>query len=357
MKSRHHQRPYPARSRKRRDGRVRLRIESLESRTVPTNGLFPPLFSVVEIEGNDTVDVAQQLGTLTAGNETHILGEIGNANDPQSLSDVDWFRFVLDEPTQITITTENLSPNDSAPSILHLFQEATLNDFDIYNTLGQIEIATTAGQDNQEATIQEILGKGIYHIAVSGSDNTVFHPYLADSGAATSGGDYEVVLQAEDPRIETGGGPVVLEQDPDNAVFPPSPFILRVPVDGLLDQSTISFLLSEPNSTIELIYNPTGEFGNGADQPISLQLVYFNAETGELQIIPGVPQDQPEDPGGGFGNPGGGFGDPGGGFGDPGGGFGDPGGGFGDPSGGFGDPTGGDTGGFDDPSGGFGDPT
>src|SRR5688572_19030501 len=87
-----------------RRGIARLRLEALETRTVPASIYFPFASSLSEHEPNDILDpesLTGNLGQLSIVSPLEVRGTIGNG--AYGDADVDWYRFSLETPARISL--------------------------------------------------------------------------------------------------------------------------------------------------------------------------------------------------------------------------------------------------------------
>lgn len=264
---------------------VRLHIETLETRCLPSVTSWPGFLNPVpETEANDTLDQAQNLGDLSVVPRAEAIGTIGTTASDQA--DVDWYTFQLDRPASVTLTTPPAQPQGQAVTTLSLYNSDP-NDFNDpydplgYRLLGQSDSADQAGG----ARINQRLAAGTYYVAVSGSGNHYFHPFLADSGAGGATGDYGLLITAADLGLGANNGPMVLAADPQPGALPGhSPFLIRVDVSEPLDPNTVT-----AGGTVQLLSNANGTFGDGHDQVVTLASVNLNSAGNELLIAPAAP--------------------------------------------------------------------
>ena len=150
-------------------------------------GLLSP---TVDAKPNDTLDVAQVVGTVSGDHNVEIVGTIGGGSDFSS--DVDWFRFNLDQAG--TVQLDALANDDGVNSsvVLTLYGDQ-IPFYDPNLSLGHRLLGRREGQaGGYAASLGVTLEAGIYYVAVSGAGNRFFHPFLADSGHAGVGGEYGV---------------------------------------------------------------------------------------------------------------------------------------------------------------------
>ncbi len=279
-------------------GLVRLSLETLETRLVPTSfqwtGTFP---AVAEVELNDTIIRAQDLGNLTRAGQAGVTGTISN---DATGGGVDWYQFTLTAPADVHLATLDKAGGSQFVSVLSLYN----NDaFDFTDALDPLQHRLLAQDDGSthggDATIDRLLGAGTYYVAVSGAGNLYFHPQLPDSGYAGSTGDYGLAITTTDAGIVATDGPAVLTVDPaPGSTLARSPFMIRADLSEMLDPGTFIFAAPgqdpsvyanpAPGQTVELRYSATGDFSAGhyADIPITPN---FSSAANELQIVPAAP--------------------------------------------------------------------
>ena len=149
------------------------------------------------------------------------------------------------------------------------------------------------------------LAAGTYYVAVSGHGDSIFrNPFLADSGYAGSTGAYRLLVTASPLPLAPSDGPVVLAVDSGllngpglfpaqtgTAVLNSSPLALYVDFSSPIDPSTVSLQQSlSDGSSVQLTFNPTGQFGNGNDSPRPSETAFHYApDAMELQLQPAAP--------------------------------------------------------------------
>src|SRR5439155_24642698 len=166
-----------------RDRRLtfRLDLEALETRTLPSVTSWPGLLNpVAETEPNDTLDHSQGLGDLTRTPRAEVIGSISN---DLSGAGVDWYSFRLDRAANVSLTTPKAQADSPPVTTLSLYNTDLYDANDPYNVLGYrlLEQADSAAQGGT-AQIDRRLAPGTYYVAVSGSGNHYFNPFLAGSG-------------------------------------------------------------------------------------------------------------------------------------------------------------------------------
>jgi hypothetical protein len=186
----------------------------------------------------------------------------------------------------VSISTPKAQPGSPPVTTVSLYNTDPNDWNDPYDPLGNrlLEQADSAAQGGT-AQIERQLAPGTYYVAVSGSGNHYFHPYLADSGYAGATGNYGLLLTATDLGLSPSDGPIVLAADPQpGAKLDRSPFLIRVDLSEPLDPNTVV-----AGGTVQLITNLNGTFGDGNDQPVSLASANLNSAGNELLIAPAAP--------------------------------------------------------------------
>jgi hypothetical protein len=260
-----------------------LHFEELESRLALAAPVWPGLIHPIqESEPNDTLDQAQSLGSLSATGRGEVIGRIGNG--AAAASDVDWYSFTLDRPAHVTLITLDLPVNSPFVSVLSLYNSDIVvpgDSYDGHRLLAQDDGAAYGG----DARLERALSAGVYYVAVSGSGNRHFHALIAGSGYPGSTGDYGLQITAVDLDIRAGDGPAVLATDPaPGADLDHSPFVLRADLSAALDPRSLIL-----GSTVRLVYNAVGTFGDGRDQAVALAQSNFSAQANELQLQAAAP--------------------------------------------------------------------
>src|ERR1043165_5002019 len=179
--------------------------EPLEGRNLLSGGVVVgPLPIIRDNHLNDTLDQAQLLGNLTEGG-VQVLGTLGAPSS--AATEVDWFGFTLTAAAQVNLRLGGQTPFVGA---LSLYNSDPGDYGELYDPLGyrqlsQVDGGTTGGP----VSLAENLGPGDYFVAVSGSGNDYFHPFIADSGFAGMTGDYQLFITAPDLAHDPGNGPQV----------------------------------------------------------------------------------------------------------------------------------------------------
>jgi hypothetical protein len=291
----------------------------LEVRTLLTGpfGANPPQ-PLPETEPNDVITQAQDLGTLDVL-PAAVAGSVGNS--PAGAADVDWYQFELAGPAHVTLGTQGGPAGSALVSALGLYEsdpyhanpplDPTSYTPSFGSPDGYHRLAEADGAVGQGAVLERDLAPGTYWVAVSGAGNRYFSPLLADSGQEASTGPYLLSLGATDLPATTG--PVVLAADPaPGAAVASSPLLLRVNLSAPLAFQTVH-LNQAPNTvpldpvddpvptdefgdplpipaSVWLTYNPTGNFGDGNDQPVLLSGGDVNFAADELRLTLAAPR-------------------------------------------------------------------
>src|SRR4051794_36602918 len=194
---------------KRRSSPARLRVESLEARSLMAASILDG--AQAEVEPNDTVDRAQMLGDMSATPLAVATGTIGNG--PGGAADVDWYSFTLDGPAHVSLGLLPGGSDHPLDGVLSLYNSDPLDFLDQYNPLG-FRLLARAGGSGGDPLIGLDLGPGTYEVAISGAGNLDFHPLMAGSGLEGATGDYGLRLDAVALPSGPGDGPAVLTSDP-----------------------------------------------------------------------------------------------------------------------------------------------
>lgn len=183
--------------------RFRADLESLEARSLLSADSWPGLLNPqFDAEPNNTLDAAQDLGSVQRDQSAEIVGSIGTGIGEDT--DVDWFRFTLESAGRVQITSRP-NADDTITSVVLTLYGDQFADFDPaaplqHRLLGRSESdsATTGAQ------IDVRLELGTYFVAVSGAGNRYFHPFVADSGLPGEGTDYGVSVALVSGRAPAG---------------------------------------------------------------------------------------------------------------------------------------------------------
>ncbi len=254
----------PARSRR---PAARLHLETLEARTL--------LSAAVPVPPGPTLDQAAE---LVPGQEAVATLPVGPAGSGVE----NWFHFHLDDPSAVTLATNDQAEIRSLVPVLSLFNNQ--EPYDPGNPLtdpnapfGHLLLAQVSGTpQTPDATITRQLGPGDYYVAVSGAGDLYFNPFLADSGYPGSTGDYSLQLTVQplalDPTV-----PAVLATSPaPGASLSSSPFVIRLDLSADLDPS----LFGQVNLSVTSLISP-----QGPPQPVPVTYTY-SPQAHELQLDP-----------------------------------------------------------------------
>jgi hypothetical protein len=233
---------------------------------------------------NQTLDLAYDLGNLTATGQGEAQGTIGNGF--AGAADVNWYSFTLTGSASVTVTTPPSAGAPNLPSVLSLYNSDPFDFTDPFDLLGHRLLAQDVSVAGHVAEIDRQLAGGTYYVAVSGSGNRYFHPFLSGSGYPGATGDYDLRVTATDLGLSPTTNPVLLASDPvPNGVLDRSPLMLRVDFSAPLDPGSFN---PGQGGNISLSWNPD-RYGEGVDQDVPLGPVYFSPGANELQITPLAP--------------------------------------------------------------------
>lgn len=182
----------------------RLTVEPLEPRCVLAVEAPSPL-PLAEMEPNDTLDVAQDVGNV-GGQGVEIQGSLRGRSGRST--DVDWCQFSLSDAAEVHLRSLPGSEGSTAPVVLTLYSGHD-GEFDPEAPLGHRLLSQQVGSQLQAAEIAGRLGPGTYYVAVSGAGNRYFHPFLADSGVAGESGDYGLSITSNAPGDDGAIGELV----------------------------------------------------------------------------------------------------------------------------------------------------
>jgi methionine-rich copper-binding protein CopC len=254
-------------------------IEPLESRALLNAST--PASSILVVKPNETINLAQDLGTLIE--PVSVVGSIGNG--PAGSADVTWFHFHLDDAERVELEVTPPAGKPPFASVLSLFNNDPQDFNDPYDLDGhRLLTQVTADPSDGVADESQDLGPGDYFVAVSGAGNLDFSPVIAGSGYDGATGDYELTIRATDLGL-SGDGPTVLSSDPKaGSVLPSSPLAIRLDMSGPLDPNTIL-----PGQTVELFDSSNRTTGDALGSPVALASVNFSAAADELQLFPLAP--------------------------------------------------------------------
>jgi hypothetical protein len=285
----------------RRTRRILPRLEGLEPRcllsgpgTLSPNTLF-----------HETLDAALDLKSLGLGARASVAGAIGAG--PQGAADVNWYEFSLPATAEVRLSVQAGLAGQPFDAAINLYNDAPLvvDPFtslptdpytpDQHRLLAHDDGGVSTGP-GRYASIDRLLGPGTYWVAVSGSGNDYFSPFLAGSGLNGRAGNYQLSISATDPgtSYDDPTTPVVIASDPaPGQVLGQSPFVLRFELNTALDDGTVAGYYNDPTTLAQLLFNTTNDFSpGGSATDVTAQylaaplgaLVYFEPQANELQI-------------------------------------------------------------------------
>jgi hypothetical protein len=241
---------------------TRLHLEALEDRC-----LLSAAFA--------TLDQADALGALT-GTVAVVVSVAPAAESAQ----VNWYSFTLAQPATVTLSARP-GFGQRGP-VLSLYNSDTNDTSDLFDPFGPRLVAQAQGGAGSAATITRPLAAGTYYLAVSGAGNLFFNPFLADSGYPGAPSSYRLTLAEAALPASPTDGPVVLTATPGAGdQLASSPLVLRLDLNTALDSTTVL-----QGQDVTLTYNPTGQFGDAADQVVPLNSVNYSAVADEVQLFP-----------------------------------------------------------------------
>ncbi len=227
---------------------------------------------------HETLDQALNLSVLAPGTPLIENGLIGNG--PGGAADVNFYQFTLAQSAQVQLEAQNTQRGSQSTFVLSLY------DTDPLDPAGNRLIAQDDGATNSgQAEIDTTLAAGVYDVAVSGSGNSYFYPYLEGSGYSGDTGPYRLSLNATAVNQALGDGPIVLRTEPSNgAVLTESPLVIIAGLSGPVDPSTL-----QADTTIQLYYDPTDPFTNSSGMQLLGTSVNYDNYTQEIDITPPAP--------------------------------------------------------------------
>src|SRR6516165_7576696 len=169
-----------------------LRIMLLEERTLLSGAGGPGLLNpLADPEPAQTLDQAHDLSALSLTAPTEVIGTIGRGS--AGAADVSWYRFALTNPAAVHLATFDQDAGTPLVSVLSLYNNDPNDAGDPYDPLGHRLLAQDDGAAHGgDAVLDRLLGPGSYYVAVSGSGNLSFNPFLAVSGYPGSTGAYDL---------------------------------------------------------------------------------------------------------------------------------------------------------------------
>jgi hypothetical protein len=259
---------------------------------------------------HETLDAALDLHSLGVGSQVAAAGTLGAG--PQGAADVNWYKFVVSGTAEVRLAllpgassrplAGTLSLYNDAPLVLDPFTLSPTDPYtpDQHRLLAQYDGGAINGP-NPLVSIDRLLGPGTYWVAVSGSGNDYFAPFLAGSGLNGRTGSYRLSITAGDPGpgYRSPPTPVVLASDPaPGSVLGQSPFVLRFDLNAPLSAGQVAGYYNDPTTLAQLSFNTANDFSSGGGAydvtgqyfPAYLgALVYLEPNANELQIDPAAP--------------------------------------------------------------------
>ncbi len=264
-------------------------LEWLEVRSLPSATAWPGLAAPHVDAAGCTLGAAYHFLTpLAPGVREEAVGLISNS--ASGGGNADWYEFDLPAAADVTIATPPGQGAHLLTPALSLFNAVPTNDDpytpDGHRLLAQDDGATGGGV----ATIDMVLAPGTYYVAVSGTGDHDFYPFLAGSGETGGTGAYGLLITARALASPPAGpGPAVVATTPaDGAVLYSSPFAIYVELSAAIDPGTLQagvtvLLTGQTTGTVQLQQTGNGDPTDG---------VLFNDTGdggGELVILPEAP--------------------------------------------------------------------
>jgi hypothetical protein len=210
------------------------------------------------------VDSFGQIVPLDVAGSVGVVGNIGVG--PAGAADVNFYEFTLTSAANVHLATVDQGVSGFV-SVLGLYVADPSMPYG-FRLLAQDDGAAHGG----DAVLNQALPQGTYFVAVSGSGNRYFFPYLPDSGFYGSTGAYGLLLSAND--LPPSNNPFVLGANVSNgAVLHGAPTTLTVDFSDVVDPNALN---------VQLTNLQTGN-------PVSLAFVNFDLAGNQLQITPNAP--------------------------------------------------------------------
>ncbi len=288
-------------------------LEILEDRLLLSAPVWPDWLVARPAPGPiATLDASQPLAFTANPDNTDpqfAAGATASIFNQDGGGEVRWYSFTLDQPSDVQLATLDKPGGQHLDSVVSLFDSEAFDPFyplsftappfdpQQHRLLSQVE----TGPDGMPVTLDRQLAAGTYYVAVSGAGDGYFNPFLANSGYAGSTGDYRLLVEATPLPLAPTDGPAVLAVDPGLASDPTrvpiltsSPLAIDVDFSSPIDPTTVSLLQPGgdpfgPPPTVQLIYNSTGQFGNGNDTPVVLNGFHYATDAQELQLQVAAP--------------------------------------------------------------------
>jgi hypothetical protein len=247
-------------------------LESLERRDMLA--WSPQIVDISEVEPNDVLTQAQDLGPVDLAQRLNVRGSIGAG------ADVDFYRFGIDQAEKITLTLTGFG-------ILSLYENDPLAA-----PLGHPLILQFATVGPAVARSINLLA-GEYEVAVSGAGDRYFSPVLADSGTVGGQGSYALSISGDNPDFDASVAvPLVRTDIPANG-YAASPLAIHLTLTQPLDlsqdyvtivdsqQDDMSPNLSWHPAVNELVITPLSGLDIGP-----YQIVGYDADGNQILSVP-----------------------------------------------------------------------
>ena len=199
------------------------------------------VYATYDLEANNTLDTAQNVGGLNANDIAAINGLIGEGTGLST--DADWYSFSLAEPASVHVdiaarSIEEGAADEAAAAVVSLYGGQS-ELWEAHNPLRHSLLTQVSSEDASGFDIT--LGAGTYFVAVTGAGNRYYHPFLADSGLPGTASEYEITL-ATTTLAQTGsvGAQVLGTNIESDAQLTSAPSTIRIRLDRSLDESLIA---------------------------------------------------------------------------------------------------------------------
>jgi hypothetical protein len=273
----------------------RLALETLEARALPSHTSWPGLSAPEVGVAGATLDAAYRFLTpLVPGGRAEAIDTI--TNSAAGGGNVDWYEFTLPSAADVTVTTPPGQGAGLVVPVLSLYNTAPIDHSDPtqndpYTPDGHRLLAQDDGAAHGGvATIEQVLAPGTYYVAVSGTGDHDFYPFLAGSGETGGTGDYGLEITAAplaNPPV--GPGPAIIAATPaDGAALASSPFAIYLELNAPIDPSTIqpgvNVVLNDLTAGVPVQLQQNANVWTDATNG-----VLYNPTDYELQIFPEAP--------------------------------------------------------------------
>jgi hypothetical protein len=279
----------------RRWTRGRPSLEALEARSLPSLTPWPGLSAPHVGAAGATLSAAYLFPAVTApGVREEAVGTI--TNSAAGGGNADWYEFELPAAADLTLTTPPGRGAGLVTPVLSLFNTAPIDGADLtqndpYTPTGHRLLAQDDGAAHGGvATIEQVLAPGTYYVAVTGSSDHDFSPFLAGSGETGGTGAYGLLITAAPlAHPAAGPGPAVIATTPaDGALLASSPFALYLELNSPLDPSTVlpgtNIVLNDLTAGV-----PVPLQQNAANPADPTNGAVYNSVCYELAVFPEAP--------------------------------------------------------------------